>query len=434
MKRWIMTVNGERLFLKGVNQGPTRMALAEASAEDLEGDIVLAKSAGLDLLRVHAHVTRPELYEAADRHGLLLWQDFPMQWGYARGVRKQAVRQARLAVELLGHHPSIAIWCGHNEPLALDIDQGKVDASPIRSVARFAALQELPTWNKTVLDTSVKRALSKADGTRPVIPHSGIYPGPFSGGTDAHLYFGWYNGHERDFPRVLAIWPRLARFITEFGAQAVPESDEFMGSDRWPELDWARLARTHALQRSNFDRYVPPADHESYKSWRGATQAYQATVVRYHIETLRRLKYRPTGGFCQFSFADSFPGVTWAVLDHERVAKTAYHALAAACAPVVVVATRPAPSYRPGSTLALDVHAVSDRRVPLGQATVTATLLWNGGGREWTWGGAIPADACVKVGEVQIDVPPHPGPLTLELNLVGPGLEATSRYQSRIEP
>ena len=41
--------------------------------------------AGLDLLRIHAHVTRPELYDAADEAGLLLWQDMPLQWGYARG-------------------------------------------------------------------------------------------------------------------------------------------------------------------------------------------------------------------------------------------------------------------------------------------------------------------------------------------------------------
>jgi beta-mannosidase len=154
MKRWIVSVNGERLFLKGSNQGPTRMALAEATPEELERDVVLAKEAGLDLLRVHGHISRPELYDAADRHGLLLWQDFPLQWGYARGIRKQAARQAREAVDLLGRHPSIAVWCGHNEPLAMDVGPG----APTPSAARFLALQELPTWNKTVLDATVHRA------------------------------------------------------------------------------------------------------------------------------------------------------------------------------------------------------------------------------------------------------------------------------------
>ena len=80
----------------------------------------VALDAGLDLLRVHAHVRGPRAVRRRRRTGLLLWQDMPLQWGYAAGVRRPAVRQAREAVDLLGHHPSIAMWCGHNEPMAID--------------------------------------------------------------------------------------------------------------------------------------------------------------------------------------------------------------------------------------------------------------------------------------------------------------------------
>ena len=59
---------------------------------------------------------------------------------------------------------------------------------------------------------------------------------------------------------------------------------------------------------------MPPADHATFDEWRAATQAYQAVVVRRHIEALRRIKYRPTGGFAQFCFADGHPAVTWSVL------------------------------------------------------------------------------------------------------------------------
>jgi len=189
----------------------------------------------------------------------------------------------------------VALWCGHYEPLALDIEPGIADASPARTALRFAALQELPTWNKTVLDGSVKRALEKADPTRPVVAHSGVLPSLGSGGTDSHFYFGWYHGEERAFPTLCAAFPRLARFVTEFGAQAVPESAEFIDADRWPDLDWDLLGRAHALQRTAFDRYVPPAEYGTFDAWRKATQTYQSTVIRFHIETLRALKYRPTG-------------------------------------------------------------------------------------------------------------------------------------------
>ena len=434
MKRWILTVNGERLFLKGSNQGPTRMALAEATPAELERDVVLAKEAGLDLLRLHAHISRPELYAAADRHGLLLWQDFPLQWGYARGIRKQAARQARAAVDLLGHHPSIAIWCGHNEPMALDIEPG-AEFDPTALAVKALALQELPTWNKTVLDASVKRAIDKADGTRPVIPHSGVLPHPGSGGTDSHLYFGWYWGDERGLPGALGAWPRLARFVSEFGAQAVPTEAGFMDPEAWPDLDWEALARTHGLQRQFLTRLgLDPWDFETFDEWRDATQRYQAQLVRHHVETLRRLKYRPTGGFCQFAFADSHPAVSWAVLDHTRQPKLGHAALVEACAPVIVVADRPAESYAAGDALALDVHVVSDLRTPITDATVSARLSWTGGEHRWAWAGEVEADTCARISTIQAVVPAAPGPLTLELDLESAAAKASNRYESRIRP
>jgi beta-mannosidase len=425
MKRWVLSVNGERLFVKGSNQGPTRMALADATPAELATDVRLAKEAGLDLLRVHGHVTRGELYDAADEAGMLLWQDMPLQWGYARGIRKQAARQARQAVDLLGHHPSIAVWCGHNEPLTLDPERG------IR-VGRLVASMELPTWNKTVLDHSVSRALETADPTRPVIPHSGVWPSLGSGGTDAHLYFGWYHGHERDLPRFLAAWPRFARFVSEFGAQAVPMSDEFMEPERWPELDWDRLRHTHSLQKPIFDRVVPPADHATLDAWRQATQQYQATVIKHHVETLRRVKYRPTGGFCHFCFADGHPAVTWSVLDHRRMPKAGHRALQEACAPVIVVADRPAATYSPGDALTLDVHVVSDLRTRLEDVRVQARLRWPGGDHAWTWEGAVAADSCVLVGTVQAVAPAEAGPLVLDLELEHEQVKTSNRYESLV--
>ncbi len=423
MRNFIATVNGERLFLKGSNQGPTKRELGEATPEQLEQDVVLAREAGLDLLRIHGHISRPELYDAADRHGMLLWQDLPLQWGYA-GVRKQAIRQAGLAVDLLGHHPSVAVWCGHNEPLAIDRSSTSV---------QFLARQILPTWNKSVLDRSIQRALEKADSSRPVVAHSGVLPHP-AWGTDSHLYYGWYVGEERELPEVLARLPVLARFVSEFGAQAVPDDASWCQPDRWPDLDWAHLARTHGLQKARFDRHVPPASYATFDGWRQATQAYQAQVIRYHVETLRRLKYRPAGGFCQFSLGDGQPAVTWSVLDDQRRPKAGWSALAAACAPVIVVADRPPDTYRPGAEIRLAVHVVSDLRAPITDALCEAALSWDGGSRSWQFAGDAGADSCVRVGLIRTTVPAAPGPLVLDLDLTWLGGKAHNRYVSQITP
>src|SRR5207245_6092511 len=125
--------------------------------------------------------------------------------------------------------------------------------------------------------------------------------------------------------------PRMARFVSEFGAQAVPRDAPFAEPERWPDLDWELLGTRHCLQKRNFDRYVPPAGYDTFAAWAEATQYYQARVMKHHIETLRRIKYAPTGGFVHFCFADAMPAVTWSVLDHERRTKLGYAALAAAC-------------------------------------------------------------------------------------------------------
>ncbi len=434
-RKWTLTVNGERMFLKGSNLGPTRMDLAEASPADLARDVALAVDANLDFLRIHAHVTRPEFYEAADAAGLLVWQDMPLQWGYARSIRKQAIRQTTAAVDLLGHHPSIFLWCGHNEPMAVDLDPGKLGGlTKVKVGAQAFASQQLPTWNKTVLDRSIKRAFEKADPSRPVVAHSGVLPHlPQLDGTDGHLYFGWYWGTERDFPGFVAGVPRLARFLTEFGAQAVPNTADFADPDRWPDLDWEHLEDRHAYQPGFHDRYVPRAGL-TFDQWRLASQRYQADVARFHIETLRRLKYRPAGGFAHFSFADSMPAISWAVLGHDRSPKLAYEALKAVCAPVIVVADRPPATVKPGEKLALDVHVVSDLRSPIASAKVRATVEWDGGTLDWAFGGDLEADSVTKVGDLDFAAPDIAGRVLVTLRLEGAPEPVESSYEFTVQP
>jgi beta-mannosidase len=227
----------------------------------------------------------------------------------------------------------------------------------------------------------------------------------------------------------------MARFVTAFGAQAVPTGDgaAFMDPDKWPDLDWERLEHTHGMQTEIFDHYVPPDDHPTFASWQAATQRYQATVIKHHIETLRRLKYRPTGGFAQFCLADGHPAVSWSVLDHERRPKLGLAALREACRPVIVVADRLPATVAVGQALALDIHVVSDRRDPVDAAEVTAKLSWAGGDQAWRWTGDVPADACAKVGTLSVIVPDATGPLALDVELRLPdGEHLTNRYESSI--
>ena len=424
-KGFVLEVNGERIFTKGATLGPTRALLAEATAAELATDIGLAKEAGLDLVRLQAHISRPELYEAADRSGMLVWQDLPLQWSYARGLRRQGSRQARAAVDLLAHHPSVAVWCAHNEPFTVDLAE-----PPSTRRRRFLLGTLLPTRNKTVLDVTMARALERADGSRPVVTHAGLLPHP-AWGTDSHLSYGWRHGQERELPAMLRRLPILARFVADFGSQSVPTTAAWMEPERWPDLDWPALAARHGMQRHLFDRHVPPAEHETFESWQEATQAYQAMLVRHHVEALRRLKYSPTGGFCVSTLVDAQPSVSTAVLDHDRVEKAAFAALRTACAPVIVTADRPRAVYAPGQAETLDLHVVSDLRHSLEGCTLRATLAWTGGEHRWAFTGDVPADSVVRVGAVSFAAPGVVGPFTVTLTLHGP-VAASATYEALV--
>jgi len=451
MRDYKWAVNGEGVFLRGANLVPTRRDIAYATAAEVERDVELARQAGLNLLRARAHIGRPELYRAADETGMMIWQDLPLEGRY-KAVRRQAVRQAAKAVELLGHHPSIVVWCGHSEPSVSGPFACAAGPAPGRWSNRglgWAASGAFLGFNQSALDHSIRRALERADTSRPALARSGALRHPVLC-SSSHLHFGWRYGERRDMARALALWPAAARFVSELGAQAVPFAAEFMRPENWPHLDWDGLTAHYCLDKRIFDERVPPELYPTFGAWRDATQAYQASLVRSRVEALRRLRYRPTGGFAVCCLNDAQPAVSCSLLDFERRPKAGFHALAAACSAVLVVADWPAPSYSPGARVSFDVHVVNDLRERLDDAVIQARLTWPGGGRAWRFGGSAPGLTCSFVGRLTASLPDlaalrageAPGasgdgaawPLSLALELVSarPERLVVNRYDSCI--
>lgn len=437
LRNWIASINGQRLHLKGINVGPLSDDLSAVTSTDIDAALGSVIDLGLDLVRVHGHVEGPEFYRAADRLGLLLWQDFPLQWGHARGTKSSAEQQATAMVDLLSHHPSIIIWCGHNEPVPLDVRPGhRPDAQPENRFLRRGALQQgLPSWNRTVLDRAVKRALRSADASRPVIAHSGVLPHPPQlDGTDSHLYFGWYQGERDDLAALAARIPRMARFVSEFGAQAMPALStiglEHLADAPIEEVDWADLRDRLGLQFDLATRHVPLEGHSTLGSWAEATRRHQADLVTHHVEALRRLKYRPNGGFCHFHLAAVAPMVTMALYDSNGVAQPASEALALACRPVLPV-TDPLADVTPsGTRVRQRFHVVSDRREAIDDARLDVTLTSSAGERHWRFDGPIPPDSVVKVGDISWQLPATAGRVTLTLRLTATGVDVENSYST----
>ena len=431
---WVASVNGERIFLKGAVYGPTRPDIGNASDAELARDLDLAIDGGIDFLRLIAHISHPRLYDLADERGVLLWQELPLQWAYVRGIRGRAVRQAVAAVDLLGHHASVFAWCAHNEPFPSEARPGHRPQAEVtrRFTTKGLGRQGAPSWNRSVLDRSLKRALQRADPSRPVIANSGTLPHPPTlDGTDTHLWFGWFHGTADDLGVLAARMPRLVRFVSEFGAQSVPEGWPL--PDAWPPTanEVAALADA-GLHLEVATARLPFETARTSQVWAEATRRYQAQVVKICAESLRRLKYKPTGGCAVYMLADTQPGISAALVDHERRPKPAWAALRDAYQPVIVVADPLPTPLRAGQEVRLSVHVVSDLRKPLSDAHLDVAVLWGTERLEWRFGGDIEPDSVSRVGRLAFSAPTVPGRVVLDLRLLADGLTVTNSYVSRV--
>lgn len=385
MRNFRWTINGEALFLKGANLRPTRRDLASVSQAQVARDVAFAREAGLNLVRTRAHVARSELYAAADEAGLLVWQDMPV-YGRYRGGRRQAMRQAAKLVEVLGHHPSVIAWCAQCP--APPSSGGRTK----RSLMLWAG-QVAPSAGRSWTGASVRRALDRADPSRPALARPALVA----------QWYGWERGGTEDLRRMGRLWPSSVRFVADIGAQAVPDDAIFMVPEDWPKLDWEHLATGHCMQKHVFDERVPPANFETFDAWRRCSQSYQAELVREQVEALRLLRNGAAGGFCVSSLNDAQDAVSSSLLDAGRHPKAAFEALRAACQPVIVVATWRGGAVGPGSHIS--VHVINDLATPLSEATVEAKLTWPAGGRLWRFSGAAPARRASFVARLVADAP-----------------------------
>ena len=437
LRDWIPHLNGVRMFLKGNNYAPGDTRVATMTRERYLHDFQLAKDAHMNFMRIHAHIEKPECYEAADELGILIWQDFPLQWLYAEEVLPQAERQAALMARTLYNHPSIGIWCMHNEPIYI-IDTKDRSLS---SLLKAGSTSFIGSWDRRVMDTRLKSVVQKLDPTRPVIRASGKYALPWLPDTDSHFYFGWYSaydGPKRRFETLKRILPESLHFVCEFGAQSFPNlesSVKFMDPDI-RQIDWKHLEERHAFQ---------PAIMAEWYDWRQAaslgelialSQDYQIEINQYYIDWLRYHKYRPCGGFAAFSFHDANPGVLWSVLDYWRVPKSSYYHMQVAYNPEYVFALPPKDRYRPGENIVLPVYVVNDSLYTYEHVSIAARVL-DGAGLE-VWRGAelaasLEPDCMAKLVQPIRFVLAQPGDYHLELELRYGEQSLVNEYRLRVQ-
>ncbi|MEE2767985.1 MAG: hypothetical protein VX833_02085, partial [Actinomycetota bacterium] len=276
-------------------------------------------------------------------------------------------------------------------------------------------------------------SLDRADPSRPVVSHSGVLPNlPRMDDSDSHLWFGWNAGQAADMADYLDRVPRAGRFVSAFGTQSVPAGCEVTDPTRWPAVDWADMASHFGAHAEVLARRFPPEDHPDPETWAEATRSHQTQVLRTQIELLRRLKYRPSGGFSLDRLLDSAPAVSGSIFDHQRNPKPAWTAVSDACAPTIVVAWPPPFRLESSGELRTWVSVVHDGREPLDPTQVTAELTVAGTKELWTWQGRVEADSVLDIGGIIWPIVNTTGPVDLVLRLDAGKTTVENRYRCEI--
>ncbi len=311
-EKWEWFLNGKRIFPRGSNYIATQW-MSQFDKSNYIQDVEMMIDCNLNTMRVHAHVDKKEFYEVCDELGLMVFQDFTLQWGYAdeEVVHRQCKLQQRDMIEMLYNHPSIIAWCCHNE-------------SPW--TVYYWMNQKDPMMNHE-LDRMLEKDAKNMDPARVVHVASGY--------KDGHPYHGWYMATAEDYYD-----DKEFRFITEYGAQAIPcyESTVKMFSKEalWPdtEEDWKEW-EFHCFQKKETFNIAGIKQGKDIKEFIDNSQTYQAALCKFATQSFRWKKYKPVAGIYHFMFVEDFPGITWAVVDYNRIPKKGFYALKESMQPVL---------------------------------------------------------------------------------------------------
>ncbi|MCC7448331.1 MAG: beta galactosidase jelly roll domain-containing protein [Anaerolineae bacterium] len=286
-ERFTYYINERPVYVRGASYMP-ELYLSRCTTEALHHDVTLARQANLNLLRLHIHVSPPELYDLCDRAGMLVWQDFELNWthDYSAAFERRALAMQRDMINLLGNHPSILTWACHNEPTMVFTRRQNLEACP---------------------DPALYRDATALDPTRPVFLCSGQMESDWQRAGDIHSYYGAiWSAHYTE------IYRHRARLTTEFGCDAPAALNTLR---QYHEV-WDRLDHV---------------DGQIEALW-----AYQAALIQYQVEHFRRLRPACSAGFIYFWLVDLIPQIGCGVLDSCRQPKAGYDALRLACQPLHV--------------------------------------------------------------------------------------------------
>lgn len=349
--RFCIRINGQEVFCRGGNWIPADAIIARVDKKKYEYLVSEALNANLNMLRVWGGgiYEAPEFYEACDRAGILVWQDFMFacsEYPDQDAAFRNAVREeAEAVVRSLRHHPCIALWCGNNENVwgftnwwneDKDIDDPDLNVGGTR------------LYNQVLPD--VCHALDPSRPYWPGSPYGGITPNSEDDG-DCHWW--WQGTMNPDIDRRTSheVYDECtSRFVSEYGIVGPCHLDsinEYLRpEERHPESR-AWQEHTNAFEAkttpAGIKRHYADIDSIELPQKILYGQLFQAMMYGRSIEALRFRKHDPRDD-CQgaliWMFNDCWGETGWTPIDYYLRRKASYYWIRNACTPVRAIVRR----------------------------------------------------------------------------------------------
>ncbi|TLS52939.1 hypothetical protein FE782_06080 [Paenibacillus antri] len=372
---YTLVVNGRRLYMKGWNWVPIDAMYGVERPEKLERLLRLAQRANCNLLRVWGGglIEKEAFYEACDRLGLLVWQEFiQSSSGIANKPSEDPdfidmmVREAERFIPRKRNHPSLAIWCGGNELQHDDgrpLDDGEPVLAALKDVVRRIDPDRLwlatsPTgrlFNNT-LENIEKDPAGLHDVHGPW-EHQGLveqYELYNRGTSLLHSEFGVEGmTNAKTLFRTIAPERRLP---------ATRDNPVYFHRGSW----W----NNEPLVQRSFGGGI-----EDIETLIRASQLLQAEGLRYAVESNLRRQYQSSGTL-PWQFNEPFPNAfCTSALDYYAEPKSAYYAVARAYRSLSVTAAFGAQAWAGRDGFEAEIWAANDTMNSLENATLTAALV-----------------------------------------------------------
>ncbi|MBN1542944.1 glycoside hydrolase family 2 [candidate division KSB1 bacterium] len=349
-------LNDRPIKLRGANtMGHEQQCVMKADWDQLRDDVLLAKIARLNFLRLTQRPVQRQVYEMCDQLGMLTQTDLPLFGVLRRPQMIEAVRQTAEMIRLVRGHPCNAVISYINEPFPNGMDE------PHRHLLRSELHDFFTIAEIVVRQTNPDQVIKPVDGD---------YDPPAPGLPDNHCYCGWYNGHGIDLGKLhKGYWQKVKAgwnfACGEFGSEGLDPVDlmrrrypsEWLPQSEADEKSWSP-DRVVLAQTGRF-HYLWFETPDSLQGWVDASQAHQVWITRLMTEAFRR-EHR-MHSFAVHLLIDAFPsGWMKTLVDCERRPKPAYFAYRDALAPLMVCWRSDRSAWFGGASIELEAWICND--------------------------------------------------------------------------